>query len=82
MLGGGGGRGGCHGIKPKTRVSGKHERFTSLCGFGGGEDQLSHWTECRGPGANPAPALVLPLVLADQALWQVAGPLVSLGATQ
>lgn len=67
MLGGGGGRGGGHGIKPIMRVSGKHERFTSLCGFGGGEVQLSPWTECRGPGADPAPALVSLLVLVAQA---------------
>lgn len=81
-MGGGGGRGVCRGIKPIMRVSGKHEHFTSLCGFGGGEVQLPHWTEFRGPGADPAPALVLSLVLTDQAPWQVAGPLVSLGATQ
>lgn len=60
MLGRSGRGGGCHGVKSMMRVLGKHEHFTLPCGFGSGEGSaLPLDTACRGPGADPAPTLVL-----------------------
>lgn len=81
-MGGGRGGGGWHGIQPVRRVLGTHERFTPLGGSGVGEGEtLPLDAECRGPGADPAPALVSSLVLADWAPWRAPGPPGSLGCS-
>ena len=65
---------GCRGIKPKMRVLGKHEAFTPLGGFVGGEGQtMPRVGMCRSPGADVGPALVLSLVLRFRAPRQARG---------
>lgn len=60
MLGGSGSGGGHRGVKSVMRVLGKHEHFPLRCGFGSGDaSTLPLDTACRGPGADPAPTLVL-----------------------